>query len=666
MPPLWKIHRRPKYQLSHTDDGQPSHEGFAGSAVLASAALISKEQVRSVVGRRQDWQQDAWELYDSVTELRFGLTWMANACSRVRLYVGKIDPDGSSDPIPVDAQSDPDTPPDPQALKLLAPLEELGGGQLGQSEMLRRIAVHLNVPGESYLVGFDDHETGERRWLVCSSDEIQSTGGNLKVASPDMPGAYLTVDPTRSTILRIWRPHPRTAHQPDSPVLALRQPLRELVDLSSHITASAESRLAGAGVLFVPDELTIPAPEQSEGANPLHADAFTASLIEAMAAPLKNRDSASAVVPLVVRGPADKGKEIKHLTFSTELDANAQELRQSAIRRVATGMDMPPEILTGTGSVSHWGQWQIEETALKLHIKPTLGLICDSLTTHYYQPALKALGVKDWAKYAIWYDASELSLRPNRSPEAEQAYTQGVISEAAYRRELGFADEDAPADEERQRRLTQQVALSNANLAPWLLPELGVDLPDQARQAATPEGTPAPLTRPANPNNVGQLDPAGRPAGLPAGQNAGRNSPPQHDQRAPTRDDLARAMTAAATRHAPAWRRRCLDMAVRRALARAGQWLIRATPRAQRARLQQMPREQVHLTLHADPQSLDQMLRGAYEEFHEATPGEACLHQAVDHYVRALLIAREEHHPDYLDRAIAQFGCDQEGPRDAA
>lgn len=691
--PFWNVHRRPKHLIRRDRAGKVITYQNAGTAVLASAALISKAQVRTVVGRKQDWQRDAWDLYDSVTELRYGVTWIANACSRARLYVGIVDPDGSSEPVPLDLSTDEDTGVvDLDAQQAVAVLDELCGGQLGQSEMLRRIAIHLNVPGESYLIGFDDAEADTeqygqdvpnpvsddhgdegRRWLVCSADELQSTGAGLKILSPEMPNEYIDIDPERSTILRIWRPHPRVGYNADSPLLALRQPLRELVDLSAHITASAESRLAGAGVLFVPDELTTPSPEQSEGVNPLHADPFTAALIEAMAAPLKNRDSASAVVPLVVRGPAEKGKELKHLSFNTPLDENIQDLRDSAIRRVATGMDMPPEVLTGMSGANHWTAWQVEESAIKLHIEPLLGLIADSLTTNLLRPALKALGINGWQKYAIWYDTSDLTMRPNRGPEADTAYANQVISDAAYLRELGFSEEDAPDEKERARRLMERVALSNANLAPYLLPRLGIPLPTEAMQAATPQGTQAPQGNPTNISRIGGAPgtpgptparPAGRAAGLPAG----RNGPPQAGAARPngvTRDSLERAMTAAArpalTTGGGAWRTRCLDMAVRRALSRAGQFLIRATPRAQRAQLQQLPPEQIHLTLHADPDQLDQMLRGAYAEFHESTPGEPCLHRAVDHYVRALLLAREEHHADYLDRAIAQFQCDGEG-----
>ncbi|MFF9265856.1 hypothetical protein [Streptomyces longwoodensis] len=695
--PLWSIHRRPKHLIRRDTKGQVTAYQ-TGSTVMASAALVSKAQVRTVVGRKQDWQRDAWDLYDTVTELRFGVSWIANACSRARLYVGLVDQDGSSEPTPVDLTPDKQTGAvDLDAQQAVAVLDELGGGQLGQAEMLRRLAIHLNVPGESYLIGFDDPtgqadgygqdvtnvvvgDDGEegRRWLVCSADELQSTGAGLKIVSPDMPNEYIEIDPEQSTILRIWRPHPRVGYNADSPLLALRQPLRELVDLSAHITATAESRLAGAGVLFVPDELTTPSPEQSEGANPLHPDPFTAALIEAMAAPLKNRDSASAVVPLVVRGPAEKGKELKHISFSTPLDENVQELRESAIRRVATGMDMPPEVLTGLGDSNHWSAWQVEESAIKLHIEPLLGLICDSLTTNLLRPALKALGVSGWQKYAIWYDTSDLSLRPNRAPEAMDAHKLGLISDEAARRELGFGDEDAPSDAERMRNLVTAVLTNASSLAPSLLPFLGINIPEtqvaeanaeaakataeviaeDPQKAITTGATPTPPAAPGRP--------AARPGARPATGGGGRNAIPQRTDRPITREGLERAMTASARHRALSqapqdWRTRCLDMAVRRALSRAGQYLIRATPRAQRAQLQQLPPESVHLTLHAEHDQLDQMLRGAYAEFHEATPDEVCLHRAVDHYVRALLLAREEHHPDYLDRAVAQFQCDGEG-----
>lgn len=663
--PWFTIHRRPKHRVITGPGGKVRRDGngdpetqLAGSAVLASAALVSKERVRSVVGARHtDWQQDAWDLYDTVSELRFGVSWLANACSRARLYVGRIDPDGSSDPVPISGNTEQDQFDEQdlttqQVNTLLAPLEELGGGQLGQSEMLRRLAIHLNIPGESYLIGYDDPETHQRQWVIASSDELTSSGSGIKLQMPDMANHQIEIDPENSTILRIWRPHPRLAYQPDSPLVALRQPLRELVDVSAHITATAESRLAGAGVLFVPDELTTPAPAQSEGANPLHADPFTASLIEAMAAPLKNRDSASAVVPLVVRGPAEAGSALQHISFSTDFDDRAQGIRESAIRRVATGMDMPPEVLLGMGESNHWSAWQVEESAIKLHIEPLLGLICDALTQHFFQPVLKKMGFAQASSYAIWYDTTDLTLRPNRAPEAMQAYEQGLISEAATRRELGFSEEDAPSQEDRDRALVVQIVGSAPSLAPSLLPLVGITIPEtEAAEAVAEEVA-------ENPENADDQDDdalpssSDRPAisqGTPNSSTGTRNELPQRA-----------AISRKAIQGDSAWRTRCLDMAVRRALERAGNFLLSDQGRHARAQFKTTPLSEIHLHLHAAPGQLDRALNNAYREFHAATPGESCLHQAVDHYVRALLLAREEHRPEYLDRAIAQFHCDQD------
>jgi hypothetical protein len=684
------------------DDG---HGGktpqVVGMAMVASAALVNRDQVRFAMGRTKPWQNEVWGLFDEIPELRSGIDYAANACSRARLYVGVIDPDGSNDPTPINVPavgpdgepitpsapgSDPDNgadiedgklgetgaggetgkktppapPPDPAKLAealakarlLLSPLRELTGGWSGQSKFLKRLAYHLNVPGESFVVGFDHPQTGERRWQVCSNQEVSFGGGDqLRIKLPETPGRDVSVPIGRSTTIRMWREHPNIAQDADSPVHALRGPLTELVNLSAHIIASAESRLAGAGILFVPEELAIPSPQQSDdGPNPLHSDTFTASLIEAMAAPLKNRDSASAIVPLVVRGPAAAGDKMKHISFATKFDERVEEMRDQAVKRVAIGLDLPPEVLTGMGKINHWGQWGIEEAAIKLHIEPLLGLICDALTVQFYQPVLRAMGVQDWHRYAIWYDTADLSLRANRGPEATEAFQNGAIGEAAYRREVGFSEEDAPTDKERAAALARQIALTNANLAPILLPRLGIHLSAAEQEQANPQGTPAPMGAVPNTAKIGR--PAA-PAPVGGGAAGNRNeiparqtTPPALQASAgPTDDDL------------DPWLIPCLDMAVRRALSRAGQYLIRSVPRSQRASLQQMDLYAVHCHIAADPGEFDQMLTGAYADFHTSIPSEPCLHRAVDSYVRALLTAGEEHRVEYLHRAVAQFGC---------
>ncbi|MFB7906661.1 Hint domain-containing protein [Kitasatospora sp. NPDC056076] len=760
--PLFRIHRQPRAFVTPA-----GHVQKAGTATIASAVIIHTNNRLGKLSSASEWQRQVWELYDLVTEIRFGSNWIGNACGRARLYVGKIDKDGSSGPIPIEEEDNPDE-------SLMTPLNELFGGQLGQSEMLNRFAVHLSVPGETYMVGYDDPDTGERVWQVASSDEVTPTGyETVKVRRADQDcWVELNLADGSSQLLRMWKPHPRIAWLPDSPLLSLRQTAQEILDLSGHISASAKSRLAGAGLLFLPDSIDFPNPDQAEGGvNPAHSDVFKNILMEAMSAPIRDREHPSAMVPIIISGPAEAADAIKWMTFSTPLDANASDLRDAAVRRLAVGLDMPSEILTGLGDSNHWcvdeateiltsdgwkdraqltvgelvltwdqiatrerwvpvekinvfevadelmyrfdlpelnafttanhrwpvrrdgvptyatsetlaigdvlltpggevafdparvsterftgtvwcpttdtttwcarragtayytgnSAWAIEESAIKLHVEPMLGLMCSALTTDFYRPALEALGRKDADDWVIWYDASSLVQRPNRGPDALQAHDTGLISDDATRRELGFSKDDAPSEDERRRRLIEKVVLTNTNLAPVLLPELGVE---------TGEAT-------------GGTGGAGMPQAPAAQPNDDRGLPPQAGG-APLELPQGTGVYAA------------YEMAVFRALTRCGQWLLNRGGRSLRGQFSAIPLSDIYLHVPAREHQLDAMLDGAYEEFRRALPGATCAHEAVDRYVRALLIAGHPHDVRYLQAAMQQSGCSPSGVMAAA
>ncbi|MFB6813106.1 hypothetical protein ACFCV8_00965 [Streptomyces sp. NPDC056347] len=630
----WKLHKRDK-------PGGPT----AGGTVLASAAIITRDQVRSVVGKGQEWQTQGWDFYRTVSELKSGVRWAANGCSRARLYIGRIDPDGSSRPTPVDAQAD-DLSPDLVA-QLLAPLEELAGGQLGQSEMLRRFSVHLDIPGESYLVGFDDPASGDRRWLVCSPSEITSTGGGgtIRVQLPESQSARVELSLDDCTLIRLWRPDDEYAYLPDSPLNGLQDPLRELRGLTSHVLATVDSRLAGAGMGVMSDDVAPAAPQQTDGANPVHSDPVTAALIEAMAASLRDRDSASALVPLLLRVPGSVKDKFEWHSFATELDSNLLPLREAAIKRIAIGLDMPPEVLTGLADTNHWNAWLISDDSIKLHLEPKLGLIAEALTDRYFRPAWEALGVPDPEAWACWYDTTDLKQRPNRGPEALEAFGKGLIGASPTRRELGFSDEDAPTDEERNRALVQQIVQAAPTLAPSLLPFLGISIPETEAAEAIADAVvddPESAVDASAPSAALPAAPS-PPAAVTSGETA-RPGPPE--------------LTASAVLD-DGWRMACLDLAARRALARAGNWLLSRSGRSRRGELSQVPVHEVHMHLVPDQADLAQMLDGAYRDFHAATPGETGLHAAVDLYVRRLLLTGIAHERGLLAGHLASASRDR-------
>lgn len=430
--------------------------------VAASATIVDSDKIKRV-SRAESWQAELWDFYDQVGELRFATRWLANAVSRCSLFIGTPGDNGS--PVPTDEDTS-----DVRTARAL--LEALHYGQLGQAEMLRRMALHLSVPGETFLVGLDTDQEG-RAWYVACSDEISAKGGGAAELTLPDTGTGVPLDPASSTIIRIWLPHPRRGWLADSALRATLPALREIKGLSDHVFASVDSRLAGAGVLFVPS-----------GATTTTGEPLGDAVMNAAMAAIADRDDASAVVPIIAEVAPEAIAQIKHITFWGELSATASELRKDALERFANGADLPKEFVTGTGAMNHWGIAQMEDSAVKLYVEPLVGVICDALTQQYLWPALRASGVAEPERLVIWYSSAELSQRPNKGPDAQTLWNMGLLSNDAVRRESGFEPEDAPTPAEHEQWIAERIALGSRSTPS---PTAGVrrDAPDE-----TPDPTP--------------------------------------------------------------------------------------------------------------------------------------------------------------------------------
>lgn len=593
------------------------------TAVLASAVLVRQSELRQV--KTQNWQKEAWDFYDQVPELHYAGLWRSNCLSRCRLFVAEIPDDADSPPVPVDDE------------RLRAPMEEFFAGPAGQAEMLRRIGVHLTIAGETYLVGTDT-PTG-RYWAVASTDEVESTGGSTaKVRSSDT-GEPIELG-EQSMVMRLWYPHARQAWVADSSIRSLASSLRELLGLSMRTTADIESRLAGAGLLVIPDSATLPAPATTDGANPLHADPLIATLIESMVTPISDRDSAAAVVPIVLRVPDAAVDAVKHLTFATPLDENLIAMRDSAISRVATGVDMPHEVLMGLGDANHWNAWQIDENGVKAHIEPTLVMVCDALTQRFLRPVYTRDAItSEPGRYCVWFDTGDLTERSNRGPEALQLYEAGLLSADACRREHGFGDSDAPSVAEATARLAVKLATTNPELAVqlWQMLAPGNPVATPIEVSGGAPSTPGSGAPPAPTPGTGEAPGGGTPPGPPAG------TPPGTGPRPPGTPAAVRDGFVAA-----------VEMGVLRALERAGNRLL-ATDRAYRGRYAQVPAWRLHE--HIPAQHIDPLLEDAYSSLKQVLPEHPCVVRTVDRYVRRLIRDQAPHERDQLARELARFGC---------
>jgi len=452
------------------------------TALVASATRYPGKAAR-IYQPRQDWQQECYRHYQICGEARFAAKFFGNAVSRAVLSAAELQ------------EGTPRVQTTGPAYDLLV---DLFNGKDGQTQMLESLGIHLTIAGECYLVG--RNVDGVDVWEVVSCMEMKVTGTNWQIDyGPGTPPVDLTEE---DVVIRIWLPAPGRRIDADSPFKALLPILSEIEWLTRHVFAQITSRLAGAGILMLPQGMTFPPPppiDGKESAAVNEADSFMLTLADAMMKPIEDPGSPSAIVPIVVTAPDDTIDKAKLLTFWSELDAQTMSLRTEAIRRFALGMDLPPEQVLGMSSnsgtgggtsngISHWGAWQVEEATIKMHVEPMLDVIVNALTMGYLRPALG----ESSATYLIVYDTSALRLRPDRSKEAFELWDRGLLTNEALRRENGFDEDDAPSPQEFQNWLLVKVASGsttpeqvNAALA-----ALGVDLGPAS--PATPTEAPSP------------------------------------------------------------------------------------------------------------------------------------------------------------------------------
>ena len=450
-------------------DAQPSTWGRIGRALRASAARIinkSVDRTFTLSAQKGGWQAEAWDLYDLVGEERYLADTLGNTIGRARLYVGRVsDQDDLGAPAPVD-DGDP------------ADVLDLLGTESERAQMLTRYGVNDFIAGEGYLVGVprarlevqpeEEQDPFYRLspvaeaaaevtvedlvWRYMSVEEVTIDGESVQLEWSDAPAAdtddRITVTQEDILLIRVWHSHPRRRRDATSPTRASLPVLRELVGLTMHISAQTDSRLAGAGVLFMMQSAQAKVAGEREDDEDVD---FNDAFMEAMLTPIRDRASAAAVVPLTVPIPDDgtgraASDYVHYQTFHTPFDEETRELREEAIRRLALGQDAPPELLLGVGNMNHWGAWLVKEETITTHVEPPLARFCDAATTQFLWPILEARGfTPDSAReYVVHYSVSHLISRPNNTADAFTAHERNVISDEALRTVTGFGDDDAP------------------------------------------------------------------------------------------------------------------------------------------------------------------------------------------------------------------------------
>jgi hypothetical protein len=578
----------------------------------------------------QTWQQEAWRLYDIVGEQRFLAGRIGDSIAQARLFVTEVDETGEETGETED-----------EKIRQLAAVP-LGTGS-ARDENLRLMGVDLAVSGECWIIGEGaaaKPEEARGSWFVVTNSALKrigGKGGKIAVRRPrHRGGSELVLQDGVDFLIRCWRSHPNDIDQADSYTRAAIVPLREIELLTKREFAELDSRLTGAGLMFVPAEADFPRDEN----DPPGIAGFMAYIQRAAAASMRDQSTASAMVPIIVSLPAELMQyvdQIKPITFWSDLSENIGDMKDKAILRVARSAEIPSEVLTGIGDANHWTAWLISEEGTRW-IKGYLGLIADALTRGFLHPALISMGITDVEKYAFSFDTSSLAARPNRLEEALQLHDRSLLSDVEVVKAGAFSEEQMPtADELTVQRLWEVVKLDPTLIRdPAVQRALG--LPEVA---ALPEPSPEPVEAVTD-----EL----------SGQDGPPNAGAAPDVPALTASLDRRMHALSASEGRRAVMNAASKLIVFRALELAGGRL--ATPAERHGRWADVPRHELHFHVGAiTPARAEKVTEGAWNHVPAAAADlgirdPASYERLLSGYVSELLTRGMRHHDDLLFEAL--------------
>lgn len=462
---------------------------LAGSAsVYKQRGKISPKHDRRQLAQR--WQVEAYRFVNLIGEARYAVTLFASLAGRAEV--------GVSEPNALNRKAVwVNTGPEVEAFAEIAPTVR------ERRKLVRDYMLHRAIAGECYLIARERVESdpeyttrpGEPVWEIVAVTELRKRGDGIgEVWSVRMEnGNYVDLHPD-DPVIRMWNPDPEDRREAWSPMRSLLPTLKEIEWLTGHIFTQVRSRLLSAGVWFLPENLTYPAPppDAVEGGAEAMASLNESELfmLSLAASGSYELDLDEVSFPTVVMASPEALAAIdqnKLIKFWSEIDDKAMVLRQDAIRRFALGWDLPPEQVLGSsgvavggsggsaGSVNHWGEWANEEKTIAGHIEPALDDFVDTLTTSFLRLAVPG------TDKVIGYDPSSIRMKQDRSKEALQLNERGLLSAAVTLRETGFDPEnDMMSTEEFKKYLLMK--MTGGSPTPEMMVEalrlLGQHFPD--------------------------------------------------------------------------------------------------------------------------------------------------------------------------------------------
>lgn len=434
------------------------------------------------------WQTEGYRHADLVGELGYYLTLKSNVVSKCILRPERQIPG-------TDTWEDDD---DPRSARVLQSFVAPTGGQ---SELLRTAALHWDIAGEAFLVGTPLVDERQRAaglvWEFLSTLEFKIENKKATRMSAGAGGGGQEQVPFDGYWAHLLNPDPAYSGRATSTVKRVLPILQEIVLLTQLVEAVAKSRIA-AGIWFVPWEITMTGSgdESDQGAGGVghmgdDLEEFEEELGSYLREPIDDNASVAALIPMLLRGPAMIGNQptkdlLGMISFGRDLDRLFQDLRIEALARLNGGLDAPPEIISGKGSLNHWTGYNIDDEFLGGHVEPVGNRIADFSTSAYYRPMLAVMeGMlpEEAQRRRLRFDTSPVVRHADAAANTRDAWDRIIASDVAYGRAAGLDEGDMADEEEQRNRILQKMIYAQpALLGPTILPILFPD--DPAIQAA--------------------------------------------------------------------------------------------------------------------------------------------------------------------------------------
>lgn len=420
--------------------------------------LKDKRLVKRLKSFRQDWQVEAWAYYRTTPLVGFGSDFIANAMSRLRFYVA-----WQGDVSDWPNEIDPTNPPEDMDLNVYETavniLTRLDRGQ-GLTEMARKCGYGLTLPGEVVVLGREDVDPlsgiKEERFDAYSTSEVdvsKADRGEIFVkTSPSgsqQSGESFKIDPASAVFFRIWRPDPEFGQLAATPMQRVLEQCEEQGLLRRYMRGSYRSRL-NAGVFEVPKEWKLGPDDNRDPASGEQINKLQDDLVTAMMTAVGDEGSAATVVPFVIHAPQETLGKARHITFDRTFDDRAMEMRRRLDEEIASGLDLPDQVLLGLGDVKFRNAEVITKEQFKLHLEPLGIVLVKSLTAGFMLPMLIADGVDPALarQFTIWFDSAAITSDPDQSASSNFGYDRGLLSGDAWLKVNSYVEEDKPSDEE--------------------------------------------------------------------------------------------------------------------------------------------------------------------------------------------------------------------------